>query len=310
LPRIGYNVIVESTAELEHHKSDIEKHSARGNTRNQVFRITSSPKYALLCNFCRSIFVAPKCKTLQDHSRSGNLESLSGSRSFTRQNKHMNNNTKKSTFGVSNLAREGLDFYPTPPEATMALLDFLDLPRQWTIWEPACGTGGISKVAEDYGYSVISTDIADYGYGTPNVDFTEEVEPRANFILTNPPFNQAEKFIEAASSMEIEGFAFLLKAQYWNAKTREPLFRRCQPTWVLPLTWRPDFTDGKGNGSPIDFLWTVWLHGVTDTRYRTLTKPCSELIPSALIRRGISSASMASSIGSQKASKAVSRPLA
>ena len=39
--------------------------------------------------------------------------------------------------------RPETDFYPTPPEATRALLDvesFYD-----TVWEPACGDGAISK---------------------------------------------------------------------------------------------------------------------------------------------------------------------
>ena len=33
--------------------------------------------------------------------------------------------------------RSEMDFYPTPPEVTEALLQFLDLPKTTVIWEPA-----------------------------------------------------------------------------------------------------------------------------------------------------------------------------
>lgn len=31
------------------------------------------------------------------------------------------------------------DYYPTPPECTTALLDFLHIPKSARIWEPAAG---------------------------------------------------------------------------------------------------------------------------------------------------------------------------
>lgn len=55
--------------------------------------------------------------------------------------------------------RVASDFYPTPPEATVALMDFLDLPKGTKIWEPACGQGHMVKVMEQMGYAVIGTDI-------------------------------------------------------------------------------------------------------------------------------------------------------
>ena len=55
--------------------------------------------------------------------------------------------------------RVARDFYPTPPEATVALMDFLDLPKGTKIWEPACGQGHMVKVMEQMGYAVIGTDI-------------------------------------------------------------------------------------------------------------------------------------------------------
>ena len=39
--------------------------------------------------------------------------------------------------GNSAIGRRESDFYPTPPEVTVALLDFLRLPENTVIWEPA-----------------------------------------------------------------------------------------------------------------------------------------------------------------------------
>ena len=53
-------------------------------------------------------------------------------------------------------SREGSDFYPTPPDVTHALMKFLKLPSEnYTIWEPACGDGSMSKVLSEYCENVI-----------------------------------------------------------------------------------------------------------------------------------------------------------
>jgi hypothetical protein len=92
--------------------------------------------------------------------------------------------------------RETHDFYPTWPAATKALLSVerFDGP----IWEPACGDGAMSKVLEEAGYEVISTDLIDRGYGEGGRDFLMEWQPRAPNIVTNPPFRWAIEFVDRA----------------------------------------------------------------------------------------------------------------
>ena len=65
--------------------------------------------------------------------------------------------------------RKENDFYPTPPEATQALMDREKFSGR--IYECACGDGAMSKVLIQNGYSVDSTDLVDRGYGKPNIDF-------------------------------------------------------------------------------------------------------------------------------------------
>lgn len=171
--------------------------------------------------------------------------------------------------------RTDADFYPTPYEVTVALLNKLQLNSTTRIWEPACGEGHMVKEIKAAGYSVESTDLFDRGYGEHGIDFTKQTDNReCQWMITNPPFSEAEAFIETAASMSLDGFALLVKSQYWHAKKRIPLFKKYRPSMVLPLTWRPDFMFGERGGAPtMEVLWTVWMKGSTRTEYDLLEKP-------------------------------------
>ena len=150
--------------------------------------------------------------------------------------------------------RSELDFYPTPPEVTFALLNFLNIPEGKTIWEPACGEMDMANAIKSRGYSVISTDIA---FGQ---DFLTEPLVNCDWIITNPPFGVSEKFIERCAEHG-KPFALLLKSQYWHAKKRYDLFDKIKPAVVCPLTWRPDFQFKKHEKrrSPLmDVQWCIW----------------------------------------------------
>ena len=166
--------------------------------------------------------------------------------------------------------RSAADFYPTPPDVTYALLDFLASPAGAKIWEPACGQGHMVKAMEQKGYSVIGTDLSS---GT---DFLECAAMPCDWIITNPPFSLADKFIERCAQHG-KPFALLLKSQYWHAKKRLAIFKNTPPTYICPLTWRPDFMFGqRGSGSPLmDVMWCVWgERGFT--QYLPLERPKME----------------------------------
>lgn len=174
--------------------------------------------------------------------------------------------------------RRDLDFYPTPKEATIALMDFLQPPEESTVWEPACGDGAMSKVILDYVGEVVSTDVRDTGFGNGQIDFldiTTGAGDSIDAIITNPPFNLSEQFIRKALA-NAPIVAMLLKSQYWHAAKRRLLFKSHTPSYVLPLTWRPDFRGGELGGSPtMEVAWTVWMPGNTGCRYIPLEKPKS-----------------------------------
>lgn len=178
-------------------------------------------------------------------------------------------------------ARKAADLYPTPPEVTVALMRFLKLPGETVVWEPARGQGDMVRALADCGMAVYGTDIRD------GIDFLTTRQPgnapAAGWIITNPPFSLADEFIRHAAEIG-KPFAMLLKAQYWHAAKRAQLFREIPPSYVLPLTWRPDFLfkerDGKKGASPLmDVMWCVWLtpqmQGV-QTVFKPLMRPEKE----------------------------------
>lgn len=169
--------------------------------------------------------------------------------------------------------RVSSDYYPTPPEVTMALMDFLKIPKGSLVWEPACGEGHMVSALECAGMRVIGSDIK------TGEDFLSTEKKDCDWIITNPPFSIADKFIERCVEHK-KPFALLLKSQYWHAKKRLDLFRRTEPDYILPLTWRPDFLFGeRGGGSPLmDVMWVVWStsKAKSGALYVPLEKPKKE----------------------------------
>lgn len=171
--------------------------------------------------------------------------------------------------------RNDADFYPTPPECTLALLAKFGSVFSGDVWEPACGDGAISRVLEGQGLHVESTDLRHSGYGRGGVDFLKAVVAPAGVsaIITNPPFNLAEAFIRKAREFEVP-FAMLLKSTYWHAASRERLFKSTGPVAVCPMLWRPNFAPERGSAPTMDVCWTVWhAHPVKTCAYTPLPKP-------------------------------------
>lgn len=172
--------------------------------------------------------------------------------------------------GNSAYGRAKSDFYPTPPDATLALVKALGLPAGTRIWEPACGEGHMANVFKKCGYEVMATDIR------MGKNFLSASYEPCDWIITNPPFSIADKFIERCLYFD-RPFALLLKSQYWHAKKRLPLFKAHPPTTIFPLTWRPDFLfKTRGGGSPLmDVMWCVWVNGaaITPPSYIPLERP-------------------------------------
>ena len=89
---------------------------------------------------------------------------------------------------VSGYHRQGRDFYATPNWVTEALIQHVSL--RGPVWEPCCGDGAMATVLAAHGYEVVSSDIADRGFGTPGIDFLmcQSTLKGSRSIVTNPPY--------------------------------------------------------------------------------------------------------------------------
>jgi hypothetical protein len=154
---------------------------------------------------------------------------------------------------------EGPDFYPTPDWATHALTDSECF--EGRIWEPACGDGSMARVLQNTGHPVDASDLYDRGYGQIGVDFLQESRVVDN-IVTNPPYNSAEGFVEAGLRQATHKLCLLLRLAFLEGANRQrTIFAKTPPArvWVFSerITFYPAGAVVKGTGTTA-YAWFVW----------------------------------------------------
>ena len=182
-----------------------------------------------------------------------------------------NTNSIYKTLGASNHTekeREIDDYYATEPRAAELLLENETFNN--VIWEPACGGGHLSRVFEDAGHNVFSTDLIDRGYGIGGVDFLAHTGKWDGDIITNPPYKYAKAFIQKALECVEDGakVAMFLKIQFLEGKERKKLFTAYPPKTVYVSSSRllcaknAEFAKMKaGGGSAVAYAWYLWEKG-------------------------------------------------
>ena len=162
--------------------------------------------------------------------------------------------------------RQKDDWYPTPEEASHALLSVETFSP--TIWECACGDGSLSWVLRDAGYKTIDTDLNHYGFGQGGIDFLMEQKAAAPNIVTNPPYKLANQFILHAIHLGIEKHAWLLRLAFLEGQERyDSIFRLHPPADVYVFSkrltiWRGDEDDAwYGKTGKTAYAWMVWKKG-------------------------------------------------
>ncbi|MBA1155137.1 hypothetical protein H0S73_03220 [Microvirga sp. Marseille-Q2068] len=154
---------------------------------------------------------------------------------------------------------DGPDFFPTPAWATYALID--NEKFDGDIWECACGDGAMSKVLQKTGNRVFSSDLYDRGYGEVGHDFATTDRVFDN-VITNPPYNSAEKFVRSGIEHSRKKFALLLRLAFLEGANRQKtIFSRNPPSrvWVFSerITFYPRGAVQKGTGTTA-YAWFVW----------------------------------------------------
>ncbi len=181
-----------------------------------------------------------------------------------------------------------LDFFPTPPWATRALLEhpaLKDAPTQ-VCWEPACGGGHMASVLQERFAAVFASDInprvandlrrAYRPYGAlladeARVDFLADDWPvwaspeGIDWVITNPPFSRAEEFAERALAAGFSGVALLVRTQWlegcrrWECFYGGPSSRL--PRVFLVFSERVPMLKGRLErkaSTATSYMWVIW----------------------------------------------------
>lgn len=156
------------------------------------------------------------------------------------------------------------DFYATHPDSTKALLAVEEI--IYPVLEPACGEGHISKLLEQY--KVKSFDLIDRGYGNVGVDFlTNEFTGDYNTIITNPPFNLFQQFVEKALKIAKKKVIMFGKLQALEGQKRATFLQKTPLKYIYVFKKRQqpmrngkenDEITGKKMSSTMAFAWFVW----------------------------------------------------
>jgi hypothetical protein len=156
------------------------------------------------------------------------------------------------------------DYYPTEEKITEILLKHCDFKPFSKILEPCAGERYISKVLEDKGYSVTSTDISDticFSY----YDCTKQnywecyFENDFDYVITNPPYNKANEIVPLAYKYANYGIAMLLRLSWLEpTKDRAKFLQENPPDSVIIINPRPRFRSDTKSTDSVTSAWFIW----------------------------------------------------
>ncbi len=176
---------------------------------------------------------------------------------------------------------DSLDYFPTPPWATRALMESEAVPsrERRSVHEPCCGEGHMAATLAEYFEEVVASDVFPYGYGTVADYLAPDAEPvHAQWVITNPPFNAAPSVLKRALDEAGCGVALLLRSVWMHGDRRwREIFSRTPPVFVMAFAERVPMAKGRWDpelSTATDYSWFVW-----QTRSRTSIGTALRWIP-------------------------------
>ena len=167
--------------------------------------------------------------------------------------------------------RRTLDNYPTPGQLTRALLTRVSI--EGVVLEPCAGARQIADVLQSHALieRVLMNDINPaYGYDLRD----NAADPKAgiwrlqpDWVVTNPPFNQAMPILANAWDAALVGVAFLLRLSFLEPTNGRSAWLDAHAGYLSDLVVfgspRPSFT-GDGRTDSATVAWMVWRRRWTD----------------------------------------------
>lgn len=169
-------------------------------------------------------------------------------------------------YGTEKKARRFAELYETPAAASLPVIDRLGL--QGTVWEPFAGSGKICRALALRGYSVIASDIMDYGYPLDfQGDFFDlsEWPQGADHVLTNPPYGKQNRLVvpivrKLLAMRKVGGvIVLLLPSEFDFGATRSEIFGGC-PLYrgQIKIMGRIRWVEGSGGSGTENHAWHAW----------------------------------------------------
>ena len=153
------------------------------------------------------------------------------------------------------------DFYPTPEWATRELLKRLPV-ISGVVMEPCVGVGDMARVLVDAPgvANVLTNDVDTSRPAMSHADATDGFWWRrqvCDWVVTNPPFCDADRIIPLAVKHAGRGVAALLRLTFLEpCEGRGAWLAEHPPTDLIVLP-RISFT-GDGNTDSVTCAWMVW----------------------------------------------------
>ena len=179
---------------------------------------------------------------------------------------------------------KALDYFPTPPWATRALMEHVipsSIPKIGICLEPACGSGNMVQPLTEYFHQVIAEDIANYGWVGMDAqrDFLDVPGPERAFdwIITNPPFNKAEEFALRAMDIASHGVAIFARTAFLEGKGRYERLFKSRPPFVAVFSERVPLVKGRLDrkaSTATSYSWFVWRRDERGAGQYTVIPPC------------------------------------
>jgi hypothetical protein len=164
-----------------------------------------------------------------------------------------------------------LDFFSTPPWGARAgaeiLRDVIGASPDHLFYEPAAGQGHIYGPLGEVFPFVEASDVHDHGMGFGVRDWLSDDWdlPECDWIVTNPPFGIADRFVTLGLERADKGVALLLRTAFVESAERYPLFEGKHPlTLMAPFSERLPMTLGRWDptaSSATSYSWFFWVKG-------------------------------------------------
>lgn len=180
-----------------------------------------------------------------------------------------------ATMAHVNPNRDAVNFFPTQPWGGRIggeIIRELD-PLARSIWEPGCGPGMLAHGLNDNFPIVFQSDLYRYGRHALFDFLAEGPGPFvADWIVTNPPFDETEAFVRLALQRARRGVAMLCRLAFLEGGKRwQLLYRDCRYYAVAPFSERLPLVMGcydPDANSAAAYAWFFWLKDGVGPRVR------------------------------------------